>query len=161
MLPSRKEEAVNNQLRPLHGKLWNGLKYVLTRRGPLSLSVNQGGGFFHSRPGLNRPNIQLYFSPVSYTKPTPGKRALLSPDREPGFLLSVQPCRPASRGYLQIRSADPFDTPVIVPNSLAEPSDIDDLLEGCAFLRKLAATPALSAVIADELQPGRTVQTRD
>jgi choline dehydrogenase len=153
--------TLNNQLRPLHGKLWNGLRYITTRRGPLSLSVNQGGGFFRSRPGLERPNMQLYFCPVSYTLPTPGKRALLSPDREPGFLLSVQPCRPASRGHLQIRSADPFDAPLIVPNSFAEPSDMDDMLEGYAFLRTLAATPAFAAVIADELQPGRSVQTRD
>ncbi len=153
--------TLNNQLRPLRGKLWNGLKYIAALRGPLSLSVNQGGGFFRSRPGLDRPNMQLYFSPVSYTKAAPGKRALLSPDVEPGFLLSVQPCRPASRGHLQIRSADPFDTPVIVPNSLSEPSDLEDMLEGCGFLRKLAATPALSGVIADELFPGRAVQTRD
>lgn len=153
--------TLNNQLRPLHGKLWNGLKYIVARRGPLSLSVNQGGGFFRSRPGLNRPNMQLYFSPVSYTRPSPGKRALLSPDPEPGFLLSVQPCRPASRGYLQIRSPDPFEPPLIVPNSFGEPGDMDDMLEGCAFLRKLAATPAFSAVIADELQPGRAVQTRN
>jgi choline dehydrogenase len=153
--------TLNNQLRPLHGKLWNGLKYIVARCGPLSLSVNQGGGFFRSRPGLDQPNMQLYFCPVSYTKPTPGKRALLSPDAAPGFGLSVQPCRPASRGHLQIRSADPFDVPVIVPNSFAEPSDMEDMLEGCAFLRKLAAMPAFSAVIADEVQPGRTVQTRD
>ena len=152
--------TLNNQLRPLHGKLWNGLKYIVARRGPLSLSVNQGGGFFRSRPGLNRPNMQLYFSPVSYTRPSPGKRALLSPDPEPGFVLSVQPCRPVSRGYLQIRSPDPFEPPLIVPNSFGEPADMDDMLEGCAFLRKLAATPAFSAVIADELQPGRAVQTR-
>ena len=152
--------TLNNQLRPLHGKLWNGLKYIVARRGPLSLSVNQGGGFFRSRPGLNRPNMQLYFSPVSYTRPSPGKRALLSPDPEPGFVLSVQPCRPASQGYLQIRSPDPFEPPLIVPNSFGEPADMDDMLEGCAFLRKLAATPAFSAVIADELQPGRAVQTR-
>ena len=153
--------TLNNQLGPLHGKLWSGLKYIVARRGPLTLSVNQGGGFIRSRPGLHRPDMQLYFSPVSYTKTPPGTRALLSPDREPGFLLSVQPCRPKSRGYLQIRSADPFDAPVIVPNSFAEPQDMEDMLEGCAFLRRLAATPAFAAIIADELRPGRAVQSRD
>ncbi len=153
--------TLNNQLRPWHGKLWNGLKYIIARRGPLSLSVNQGGGFVRSRSGLERPDLQLYFSPVSYTKPTPGKRALLSPDREPGFLLSAQPCRPKSRGYVQIRSADPFDAPMIVPNSLAEQADLDDLLAGSLFLRKLAATPALATVIADELLPGRAIESRD
>ena len=49
------------------------LTYLLWRRGPLSLSVNQGGGFVRSRPELARPNLQLYFSPVSYTRAPPGQ----------------------------------------------------------------------------------------
>ena len=153
--------TLNQQLGPWLGKLWHGARYVLTRRGPLSLSVNQGGGFVRSAPDLQRPDMQLYFSPVSYTKPTPGKRALLSPDREPGFLLSAQPCRPKSRGYLHIRSADPFEAPVIVPNSFAEPEDLEDMLRASALLRRLAATPAFSSVIAGEFQPGSAVQSRE
>ncbi len=34
-------------------KAARGLRYVLTRGGPLSLSVNQGGGFFRTRPELD------------------------------------------------------------------------------------------------------------
>ncbi|MEQ1612739.1 MAG: GMC oxidoreductase, partial [Hyphomicrobiaceae bacterium] len=156
-----KVPTLNNQLRPLLGKLWHGFRYVAFRRGPLSLSVNQGGAFFRSRPGLDRPNMQLYFSPVSYTKAQPGKRQLMSPDPEPGFLLSVQPCRPMSTGHLHIRSADPFDAPVIMPNSFSAPQDMEDMLEGVNFMRRLAATPALSAIIADEMLPGIEVQSRD
>ncbi|MEO8132893.1 MAG: GMC family oxidoreductase N-terminal domain-containing protein [Betaproteobacteria bacterium] len=153
--------TLNNELSPWFGKLRAGFKYVTTRGGPLSLSVNQGGGFVRSRPGLDRPNIQLYFSPVSYTRAPPGKRALLSPDTFAGFLLSAQPCRPTSRGHVQIRSADPMGLPVIVPNSLATERDIDDLLEGGALLRRLAAIPAFAAVIEEELQPGTAKQSRD
>jgi choline dehydrogenase len=152
--------TLNDELRPLFGKLWHGLRYLAFRRGPLSLSVNQGGGFFRSRPDLARPDMQLYFSPVSYTKAPPGKRPLMNPDAEPGFLLSVQPCRPASTGHLHVRSSDPFAAPVIVPNSLSAPQDLEDMLAGAAFLRKLAATEALSAIIRDELLPGRAIRSR-
>jgi len=153
--------TLNNELGSWLGKLRAGLRYVATRGGPLSLSVNQGGGFVRSRPGLDRPNVQLYFSPVSYTRALPGKRALLSPDAFPGFLLSAQPCRPTSRGHVELRSADPFAQPMIVPNSLANADDIDDLLEGGALLRRLASTPALAAIIDEELQPGAAKQSRD
>ena len=152
--------TLNEELRTWHGKLWAGLRYLAARSGPLALSVNQGGGFIRSRQGLDRPNVQLYFSPVSYTRAPPGKRPMMSPDPFPGFLLSAQPCRPTSRGTVQIRSADPFATPVIVPNSLATEHDVEELLEGSRFLRELAATPALRAVIDEELQPGRGVQSR-
>ncbi len=151
--------TLNQELRPWHGKLWAGLKYLLLRQGPLCLSVNQGGGFFRTRPDLERPNMQLYFSPVSYIKAPPGKRPMMSPDPYPGFLLGICPCRPTSRGYLQIRSSDPFDQPEIYPNSLSTNHDLQEMLEGVRFLRKLAATPAMSALIEEELQPGTAVES--
>lgn len=154
-----RKPTLNQELSPWHGKLWAGLKYVLARRGPLCLSVNQGGGFFRTRPDIERPNMQLYFSPVSYIKAPPGKRPLMSPDPYPGFLLGISPCRPTSRGYLQIRSSDPTDTPEIHPNSLSTNHDLQEMLEGVRFLRKLAATPALSALIEEELQPGTAVES--
>ena len=79
---------------------------------------------------------------------------MMSPDPDPGLLLFVQPCRPHSTGSIEIRSSDPFDPPRIMPNSLSDPRDLEDLLEGASFMRKLAATPALSAIIERELVPG-------
>jgi choline dehydrogenase-like flavoprotein len=153
--------TMNEELRPLLGQLRAVLTYLMRRRGPLSLSVNQAGGFVRSRPELVRPNLQLYFSPVSYMRAPPGKRPLMRPDPFPGILLSAQPCRPLSRGYLHVRSSRPEADPVIVPNSLHAPQDLEDLLDGAALLRKLAATPALSAVIERELVPGPHVQGRE
>jgi choline dehydrogenase len=153
--------TLNDELRPWHGKLRAGLRYLATRRGPLALSVNQAGGFVRSRPGFTRPNLQLYFSPLSYTRAPAGKRPLMSPDPFPGFLLSAQPCRPESRGHLELKSADPFAAPRIVPNSLATERDLEEMVEGATLLRKLAAAPALAAVIDVELSPGRAVATRE
>ena len=146
--------SLNEELRPWHGKLRAGLRYLVQRRGPLALSVNQAGGFVRSRPGLARPDLQLYFSPLSYTRSPEGKRPLMSPDPFPGFLLSAQPCRPTSRGSVSLRSPDPLAAPRIEPNSLATPEDLDALVQGARFLRRLAATPALSAVIDSEMAPG-------
>ncbi len=152
--------SLNQQLRPWHGKLRAGLRWLLTRRGPLALSVNQAGGFVRSRPGLDRPDMQLYFSPLSYTRAPRGKRPLMNPDPFPGFLLSAQPCRPTSRGRVSIRSNDPFAAPRIEPNSLTTEQDVDDLVAGAQLLRTLAAAPSLAAVIDTEMKPGPQVQTR-
>lgn len=154
-----RKPTLNNELHPWHGKLWAGMKYLLLRRGPLCLSVNQGGGFFRTRPDIDRPNMQLYFSPVSYIKAPPGKRPLMSPDPYPGFLLGISPCRPTSRGYLQICSTDPNVQPEIQPNSLSTNHDLQEMLEGVRFMRTLASTPAMSALIAEELQPGKAVES--
>lgn len=152
--------TLNNELYPWHGKLWAGLRYILARRGPLCLSVNQGGGFVRTRPGLSRPNVQLYFSPVSYLKAPPGQRPLMNPDPYPAFLLGISTCRPTSRGRIQIRSPDPFSPPEIHPNYLSTPEDMLDLLDGVRFLRRLAATSSMSSIIEEELKPGASIASQ-
>ncbi|WP_346911341.1 choline dehydrogenase [uncultured Roseibium sp.] len=151
--------TLNNLLYPWWGKLLQGMRYVLTRRGPLSLSVNQAGGFVKSNPDTKRPNMQLYFSPVSYTKAPKGKRPLMNPDPFAGFLLGFQPTRPTSRGRITLRSADPMDLPEIHPNSLSTEQDVTEMVEGCKLMRKIASAPAMQAVIESEIAPGPQVQT--
>ena len=148
--------SLNDVLLPWSGRLRVALSYALTRRGPLSLSVNQGGGFFRSRPDIDRPDTQLYFSPLSYERAVPGVRALMLPDAFSGFTLSASPCRPQSRGRVDIGSADPDEPPTIAPNYLAAEADVRVLLDGARFLRRLADTPTFAALIAEELKPGPT-----
>jgi choline dehydrogenase len=149
-----KKPTLNQDLGPWLGKIRAALRYGLMRRGPLGLSVNQAGGFVRTRADAVRPNMQLYFSPVSYTRVPAGIRPLMRPDPFPGFLLSAQPCRPTSRGFLEIASQNVQDAPRIVPNSLATAHDCTEILEGAQVLRRLAAAPALAAVIESEIAPG-------
>lgn len=153
------QPTLNNALYPLTGKLRAGLQYIFTRRGPLSMSLNQGGGFVCSRAGLARPDIQLYFSPVSYTKAPPRVRPLMSPDPFPGFLLGYSLCRPESRGHLEITSSNPAIPPAIHPNYLAAPSDLEGMIAGWHYMRRLAETAPLSALIEREMAPGPAFQT--
>jgi choline dehydrogenase len=156
-----RQPSLNDELHPWSGKLRAGLRYMLSRRGPLALSLNQGGGFLRSRSGIARPNIQLYFSPLTYEKAPPSKRPLMSPDPFSGFTTSVSPCRPESRGELGIRSRDPHMPPAIHPNYLATDLDRQELIEGTRFLRRLAATPSFAAIIAEELKPGPAAVSDD
>ncbi len=149
-----KVRTLNDQLRPWWGKLLQGMRYILTRTGPLSLSINQSGGFVRTRDGLKGPNIQLYFSPVSYSLELPGKRAMLSPDPFSAMLLGVSNCKSNSRGQIRIKSSDPGVAPVIEPNYLSHKDDVKDLLEGVKLLRKLAKTESFSKVILEEFRPG-------
>lgn len=149
--------TLNSLLRPWWGRILLGARYVLFRDGPLSLSVNQAGGFVKSRPGLDRVDMQLYFSPVSYSKPTPGVRRLTMPDPFPGFFIGIQPCRPDSRGSINIGSPDVRAAPVIEPNYLSAPGDMEGMLAGVRLIRRLAEQPAISSLIVEEMKPGKTV----
>ena len=149
-----KVPTLNDELRPWWGKLRVGLRYLLTQRGPLSLSVNQGGGFFRTSPRHQRPNMQLYMQAFSTLIPKAGERPLLTPDPFSGFSLGLSNCRPSSRGTIAIQSADPLQQPRIVANAYGTEADITEMLEAVKFLRRIAAQEPLAAVIAEELRPG-------
>lgn len=156
-----REPSLNDMLLPFWGKVRVGLQYLLTRRGPLSLSVNQGGGFYRSRADAPSPDMQLYFSPLSYERAEPGVRALMKPDDFSGFSTSISPCHPTSRGHIHLRSPDPMEAPAIRPNYLATAEDRDTMLTGARFLRTIAATPTFRALIDAEIHPGPTSVTDD
>jgi len=151
--------TLNGQLRSWTGRLMLGLRYLAFRDGPLSLSVNQAGGFVRSVPESDHVDMQLYFSPVSYSKPTPGVRRLTLPDPFPGFFLGISHCRPKSSGAIRIASSDPASAPVIEPNYLSEPEDMDEMLAGVRMIRKIAAQPAMAELIEEELRPGKALTT--
>ncbi|OUR66189.1 choline dehydrogenase, partial [Marinomonas sp. 42_23_T18] len=122
-------------------------------------SINQGGGFIKTSPELKQPDIQLYFSPVSYTKAPAGTRPLMNPDPFSAFLIGLTNCRPTSRGFINIQSKDPLHPPKIKPNYLSTDEDVKTLLAGVKYLRQLAQTPALKEIIIDEMRPGMSCQT--
>jgi choline dehydrogenase len=150
--------SLNAMLRPWIGKLRVGLRYLLRRAGPLALSLNQAGGFFRSSPTIAHPNMQLYFSPLSYERIPAGTRPLMRPDPFQGFSASVSPCKPTSRGSLAICSPDWRASPRIRPNYLSEPFDLQHMLVGARVMRKLAASATLGKVIDEELRPGQSAQ---
>ena len=151
--------TLNDELGPMRGKLKAGLRYLLDRGGPLSMSVNQGGGFVRSDPGQARPNLQLYFSPVSYTRTPLSERRLTNPDPFSAFLLSFNACRPTSQGVLSLRSPDPLVHPRIEPNYLATDHDVAEALAGVRLLRRLATTAPLADIITGEIAPGRNLKS--
>ncbi len=149
-----KVPTLNEELGPLSGKIKAALFYALTRRGPLSMSVNQAGAFVRGRPGLSRPNLHVYFNPVSYTTRSSTRRRLLNPDPYPAFQMSFNSCRPTSRGSIHARSPDPLQPPAIVAPSLSTPEDMAEIYEGAQIVRRIAAAQPLLAVTASELLPG-------
>jgi choline dehydrogenase len=152
--------TLNDELAPLFGKLKAGLRYVLGRRGPLAMSVNQAGAFVRAGEQLARPNLHIYFNPASYSTTTLGaRRRLLQPDPYSGFLMSFNSCRPVSRGSLHIRSPDALASPAIYPQALSSERDIADVYVGSRLLRRISATPPLAEVIESELSPGTRIQS--
>jgi choline dehydrogenase len=149
-------KTLNDDFSSWVGKARAGLQYLISRRGPLALSVNQAGGFLKGRENEAQPNIQLYFNPLSYEIPK-GSRTALRPEPYSGFLLAFSPCRPSSRGTVEIASRHAHDAPLIQPNFLDTRKDVDEVIQGSQLVRRLMGAAALRAVTVEETKPGSRV----
>jgi choline dehydrogenase len=126
-----------------------GLQWLLQSRGPLTVGAGQVGGFAktaHARD--ERPDIQFNVMPLSVDKPGDPLH------RYSGFTASACQCRPASRGQLSIRSADPLEAPRIEPHYLSEDLDRRTLVAGVEMLREIYRQPAFRDLWVEEKLPG-------
>ena len=103
------------------------LRWATTRKGILALGPTLVYCFWRSDPGVTNSDLQLTFTPASYKEGVQGQL-----DIEPGMTVAPWQQRPDSRGYVRLRSADPFDAPIIQPNYLAEEGDRRVLVGGHA-----------------------------
>jgi len=62
-----------------------------------------------STSGPECPDLELFVSPMAYTKPG------AADPTEPAFGVHAVALRPTSLGTVRLRSNDPFDSPVIDP----------------------------------------------
>ena len=147
------EPTLNNLLGSLWGKLRVGLQYVATFGGPLSISVNQCGGFVRSHSLAAQADMQLYCNPITYTLAESKTGTQIVPDKFAGFILCFQPCRPLSRGRVDIRSVNVSDAPNIRPNYLSHPQDVAQALRGAQLIRRLAQTDAMRKLIREPIAP--------
>ncbi len=147
------EPTLNNVLGSSWGKLRAGLQYVSTLRGPLSISVNQCGGFVRSYAGAAQPDTQLYCNPVTYTLAESKNGTQIVPDQFAGFILCFQPCRPLSRGRVDIASADVQQAPHIQPHYLSHPDDVSQALRGAQLVRRMGQTAAMRSLIKEPIAP--------
>jgi choline dehydrogenase len=154
-----KVPTLNDALRPWHGKLKAGLQYLLFRNGPLSLSINHGGGFFKTSALLPRPNMQLYMQAFSTLLPRAGERPILSPDPFSGLSIGLSNCRPTSRGHISLKSALAGDHPRIVANAYGTDHDVQEMLAAVKFIRRIATASPFAELVAEELRPGPAVQS--
>ena len=115
--------------------------------------------FYRTRPELSRPDIQSLVSPTAFNA------HLWFPFvKKPfGHYFSTANVllRPASRGWVKLRSGNPKDPPRVLLNLLAESCDLDTLRTALRINREFFATQPAADLIKTETVPGPAVQTDD
>ena len=156
-VPVERPASINQDIVGIR-KLIQGARYLLTRRGPVTIGGSQAGAFIRSEPGLDRPDLQLNFRPFSF-KVNPDASIVVDPND--GISFSAGLLRPGSRGRVRLKSPSPDERPLIEPEYLADPSDEDRLLAGMRWMAKMCAEPPLAEVVKDRRLAGGAHQSDD
>ena len=146
-------KTINERRRGLN-LVGEAIKWAATRRGLLSLSPTMVYCFWHSGETTESSDLQLTFTPASYKEGVQGTLEDL-----PGMTVTSWQQRPESRGYVRIRSADPFAQPIIQTNYLTAELDRRVIVAGMKLARRLLKSEPLSPYYDHEDFPGPGVQT--
>ena len=123
------------------------------RTGMLTTNFAEAGGFIKSQPGEPIPDLQLHF--VIGKLINHGRATTFGH----GFSCHLCLLRPRSRGRIQLACKDPLAAPLIDPNYLSDPDDMERIVRGFKLMRKLLAQPALASLEGKELASCAAAQT--
>lgn len=137
--------------------VWSVLRYMLTKKGPLTMPACNVGGFVPNEGG-NRPIFQIHFTPGAGGMDSEGN---MVSSADPGVNSTICVVRPTSRGSVRARSADPAVFPRIIHNYLATDHDRALSIEGFKLQRKIYRSEAFKPYATYEILPGDGVQTDD
>lgn len=147
--------TLNQVANSLWGKFGMGVRYLYDRSGPLAMAPSQLGAFVRSDPGQPSPNLQYHVQPLSL------ERFGEPLHRFPAFTASVCNLRPKSRGRVDISAADPDAPPLIDPNYLSDPDDVQVAVDAIRLTRRIVQGAALQAFAPQEYLPGGEVQSEE
>jgi choline dehydrogenase len=147
----REPVTLLHAMRP-HNMVRIGLRWFLFHDGAAASSHLEAGGFIRSAPGVRHPDIQFHFLPALVEDHGRSK------GRAHAYQAHAGTMRPLSRGWLELRSADPRRHPLIEPNYLAEERDRADLRACVRLTREIFAQPAFDRYRGQELRPGAEVE---
>jgi choline dehydrogenase len=119
---------------------------------PGKQNLSESAMFVKSDPAESGPDLQIAFVHVPFNiivgQGHPNSISIL-----PGVV------RPRSRGSIKLASADPTVPPLVDPNYLGDPSDLEKLVEAVRIARRIFATEAFAPWVGAELMPADDPQT--
>ncbi|MBB4615045.1 GMC family oxidoreductase [Novosphingobium taihuense] len=145
----------NRQLRGLR-VIGNALRWFLTRTGPMAVAYGTVGAFAKVLPESTTPDIEILFSPVVATPDASGQLVV---DTAHSVTLFGYPLRSRSEGSIHITSADPNAPGRIRAGYLSDPYDCAVTIAMHRFIRKWMEQPAIAAMVSEEREPSRSLQT--
>ena len=145
-----------DKYKKIHWSAWAGIEYFAFKTGPVASNVVEGGAFWYSKDGIAIPDLQFHF--LAGAGAEAGVPSV--PTGSSGITLNSYALRPKARGTVRLRSADPTAAPIIDPNFLGHPADLETAVEGIKISREIFSQSSLRKYIRMIRFPDENVKTK-
>ena len=145
---SKKKETLYNLSTNYFSQAIEGLKWFLLKKGMLSYSHLEVGGFVKTSEKYKHPNIQLHFFPSLVIN-----HGLTNPSFD-GFQFHASPNRPKSRGFVEIKSNNFNDNPKIQFNYLENEEDLQQMRDSVKIANKIFSQESMKEYLGEQIRPG-------
>lgn len=130
-----------------------GLQWLLLHNGLGTSNFCETGCFFRSSDRVDYADLQHEFYPLC------ANLGASESNFADGFMFSMGLMRPASRGWVKLRSVDPNKYPAIRFNYLEAESDRRQLIDGVRRTREMVRQRAWDELRGKEMTPGPEAKT--
>jgi len=131
------------------------IQWKMFGTGAFAAQVNSANPILRTDPRLAQPDIQLWCNPVKVGAHLwfPGIKAAPKHEMTSDVIL----LHPESRGWVELRSADPLDKVAIQLNIFSAAADFATARAGIRIARKLYRTQPMAGLVDHETLPGEDV----
>ena len=150
---SKKKDTLHDLSTNYISKAIEGSKWFIFKKGKLSHSHLELGGFVKSNNTYKHPNLQFHFFPSLVINHG------LQNSSFDAFQFHVCPNRPKSRGFVKIKSSDFLQSPQIQFNYLKDDGDLVQMRESVKIAKNIFSQKSLSQYVDYEIRPGVDVKS--
>jgi choline dehydrogenase len=135
----------------------SALRWALLGTGTATYQVNSCNVVIKTRPELERPDLQIMVNPIRFD--AQAWFPVLKKQQEHVWWAGIVQLHPESRGWVQLKSADPREIAAVTLNVLDSENDRRQLREAIRLTRRIYRTEPMAELVGSERTPGENVQS--
>lgn len=138
---------------------FNALRWALTGTGTMSQQLNSCNVVVRTAEHLDRPDMQVMVNPIRFdAQPW---FPWLKPEQEHVFWAGVVQLHPESRGWVELKSANPLEEAAITLNLMSEEADLVQMRRAIRTTRRIYNSEPMASLIGAERAPSAAAQSDD
>ncbi|MCL8000236.1 FAD-dependent oxidoreductase [Brucella sp. 21LCYQ03] len=155
MIYNLKSDSSYDKYKKIRWQMAAAAQYALFGSGPITSNICEGGAFWWGDKSDPTPDLQYHFLAGAGIE-----EGVETTESGNGCTLNVYACRPKSRGQISLRSSDPNVAPIVDPNYLSDPYDVDRLIDGIRLGQEIMDQPAIRKFVSNAHLPEKPLKSR-